>query len=104
MGLGRRRFIKLANTALIGLTVDPFKSVITNNDFYVNKKMGIIFEKPSNWVYLNVMDFEDIKENQILGNGWNDKKEELWEELGDPICYITTVSYTHLTLPTKRIV
>ena len=89
MGLGRRRFIKLANTALIGLTVDPFKSVITNNDFYVNKKMGIIFEKPSNWVYLNVMDFEDIKENQILGNGWNDKKEELWEELGDPICYIT---------------
>lgn len=89
MGIGRRRFLKLVSAALIGITVDPLQAVITNQDAYVNRKMGIIFQKPSEWGFLNIKDFGKLKDGQILGNGWNDNKEEVWEEIGEPICIAT---------------
>lgn len=95
MGIGRRKFLKFATTALVGITVDPLQSVITNKDAYVNRKMGIIFQKPSNWGFLNVKDFGKLKDEQILGNGWNDIKEDVWEEIGEPIC-ISTKYYQDL--------
>ena len=89
MGIGRRQFVKLASAALMGMTVDPLQSVITNKDVYVNMKLGILFQKPGPWGFIHVRDFGQLKEEQILGNGWNDLKEEVWEVIGEPICIAT---------------
>ena len=89
MGIGRRQFLKFASAALIGIAVDPLQSVIINKNAYVNRKLGIMFQKPSKWGFLNVKDFGRLKNEQILGNGWNDNKEEVWKEIGEPICIAT---------------
>jgi len=89
MGIGRRNFLKLTGLALTGLAIDPLQAVVTNNDIYINKKLGILFYKPKDWGFLNIKDFGKLKDEQILGNGWNDDKEKVWEDLGDPICLAT---------------
>lgn len=89
MGIGRRQFIKLSSLALAGLTVDPLSAVTINDNVYVNKKLGILFHKPKNWGFIAVKDFGKIKSEQIIGEGLEDSQEEIWEELGDPICIAT---------------
>ncbi|MBQ4822455.1 hypothetical protein [Aquimarina sp. MMG016] len=89
MGIGRRQFMKLSSLALVGLTVDPLNAVAINDSVYVNKKLGILFNKPKNWGFIAVKDFGKIKSEQIIGEGLEDSKEEIWEELGDPICIAT---------------
>lgn len=89
MGVGRREFIRLTSLALAGLKVNPLQSVITSEDIYINKKLGILFHKPSEWGFIKVKDFGKLKNEQILGNGWNEYKEEVWEDLGEPVCIAT---------------
>jgi hypothetical protein len=89
MGIGRRQFIKLSSLALAGLTVDPLNAVAINDNVYVNKKLGILFHKPKNWGFISVKDFGKIKSEQIIGEWLEDSQEEIWEELGDPICIAT---------------
>jgi hypothetical protein len=55
----------------------------------LNKKLGIIFSKPDGWGFVKIRDFGRIKNEQVLGNGWEDVKEEVWEEIGEPICIAT---------------
>jgi hypothetical protein len=89
MGIGRRQFMKLSSLALVGLAVDPLNAVAINDNVYVNKKLGILFNKPKNWGFIAVKDFGKIKSEQIIGEGLEDSQEEIWEELGDPICIAT---------------
>ena len=89
MGIGRRNFLKLIGLALTSLAVDPLQTVITNDHLYINKKLGILFYKPKNWGFLNVKDFGKLKNEQILGNGWDEEKEDVWEEIDEPICLTT---------------
>lgn len=89
MGLGRNEFLRLMTLALSGIVVDPSKAVVTNNNFYINKKLGVLFQKPSSWGFIHVKDFGKLKDQQILGNGWNELKEDVWRDLGDPICLAT---------------
>ncbi len=89
MGIGRREFLKLSGLALAGLTIDPLNAIAVNDNAYVNKKLGILFHKPKNWGFIAVKDFGKIKSEQIIGEGLEDSQEEIWEELGDPICIAT---------------
>lgn len=89
MGIGRRAFMKISSLAVVGLSIDPLQAVVTNNDIYLNKKLGLYFEKPKDWGFVSVKDFGKLRDAQILGNGFDDHKEEIWEDLGDPICIIT---------------
>ncbi len=89
MGIGRRKFLRLTSTALAGLAIDPLKAVAINDNIYVNKKLGILFHKPKNWGFVAIKDFGKIKSEQIIGEGLEDTEEEIWEELGDPICIAT---------------
>ena len=89
MGIGRRNFLKISSLALAGLAVDPLQAVVTNNNVYVNKKLGILFYKPDNWGFYSLKDFGKLKDKQILGNGMDDYKDEVWEDLGAPICIVT---------------
>ncbi len=89
MGIGRREFLRLTGLALAGLAIDPLKAVAINDNIYVNKKLGILFEKPSDWGFVAVKDFGKIKSEQVIGVGLDETAEEIWEELGDPICITT---------------
>jgi hypothetical protein len=89
MGIGRREFLRLTGVALAGLAIDPLKAVAINDNIYVNKKLGILFEKPSDWGFVAVKDFGRIKNEQVIGLGLDETSEEIWEELGDPICITT---------------
>jgi len=89
MGIGRGEFLRLMGLALTGFALDPLQSVITNEDIYINKKLGILFYKPKGWGFIQVKDFGRLKNEQTLGNGWDEMKEEIWEDLGDPVCLAT---------------
>jgi hypothetical protein len=89
MGIGRREFLRLTSIALAGLVIDPLKAVAINENIYVNKKLGILFEKTSDWWFLAVKDFGKLKSEQVIGSGLEETAEEIWEELGDPICIAT---------------
>jgi len=89
MGIGRRKFLKLTSLAFLGVAIDPLKAVLTNNNIYVNKKLGIYFVKPKDWVFIAVKDFGKLKEKQLVGSGLKEDSDELWKELDDPICIIT---------------
>ena len=89
MGIGRAEFLKLASLAFVGLAIDPLEAVAINENIYINKKLGILFHKPQNWGFVAIKDFGKIKSEQIIGEGLQDPTEEIWEELGDPICIAT---------------
>lgn len=89
MGIGRREFLRLCGVAVAGISVNPLQATVTAKDVYLNKKLGILFRKPSEWGFLSVKDFGKLKDEQILGNGWNEYKDELWDDLGSPICVAT---------------
>ena len=89
MGIGRLEFLRLTGIALAGLAIDPLNAVAINDDVYVNRKLGILFEKPSNWGFLAVKDFGKIKSEQVIGARLDITAEEFWEDFGDPICIAT---------------
>ena len=57
MGIGRREFLRLTSIALVGLATDPLKAVAVNDNVYVNKKLGILFHKPTTRISLNIKEF-----------------------------------------------
>ncbi len=89
MGIGRKQFNILSNLALAGMANDPLDAVVIHDNVYVNKKLGILFYKPKNWGFIAVKDFGKIKSEQVIGEGLEDSQEEIWAELGAPICIAT---------------
>ena len=89
MGVGRREFMKLMSVAMAGLAISPKTAVAINDDYYINRKLGIIFEKPKGWGYVAVADFSDLKEKQLISNIPKEEHEEFWETIGGPACMIT---------------
>lgn len=89
MGIGRRSFIKLSSLALMGTITDPLQAVVTHENFYVNKKLGIMFEIPEKWGFVKVKDFGKLKSEQILDGIYELIKDDVYEDLGEPICIAT---------------
>ena len=109
MGVGRREFLRLTSIALAGLAFDPLKAVTINDNVYVNKKLGIMFQKPQDWGFIAIKDFGKIKSEQIIGEGINQPTDEIWEELGDPICIATKYhqdkpEYKGISLPQLHLI
>jgi len=88
MGLGRREFMKLAGMALAGTMIDPLKAIGFNKNYYVNKKFGLILEKPEGWNILSYKDFGKLKSVQLLSEQYEESKDEVWETLTDPVLSI----------------
>ena len=88
MGIGRRKFVKMASLSLAGLGVNPVKASFINENMYVNSKLGIMFEKPDGWTIIKKQDFGEMFDKQILDDGWENFKNELKEDLDEPICVI----------------
>jgi hypothetical protein len=88
MGIGRREFMKLVGLALAGVSIDPLKAVALNQNYYVNKKFGLMLEKPNDWDFISHHEFDNLKEVQLLSDDFEPIKVEAWEELTDPILCI----------------
>lgn len=88
MGLGRRKFLEYVGIALAGLTLDPLQSIAINADYYVNKKFGFLLTKPKGWDFVSFTDFGKLKTDQSLSEEFEPNKDEVWEELGDPVLVI----------------
>lgn len=89
MGIGINKFLKIVEAALSALSIKSLKAVVIDGDVYLNKKLGILFHKPTSWGFVHVKEFGKLKKEQILANGWDAYKDEVWEDLGSPICMIT---------------
>ncbi len=89
MGIGRRAFIKLAGIALAGAAMDPLNAVAVNQNTYINKKLGIMFQKPKDWGFIAIKDFGKLKNEQIIGQGLDMSTDDIWDEIGEPICIVT---------------
>ncbi|SFN91479.1 hypothetical protein SAMN04487989_10656 [Bizionia echini] len=89
MGIGRREFTKLIGLALTGTIIDPLQAVVTHNEYYINKKLGIMFTIPKSWGFVKIKDFGKIKDKQILDGFYESIKNEVYEDLGSPICIVT---------------
>jgi len=79
MGIGRREFIKLISLGFLGIVTDPLKAVLTNDNIYINKKLGIYFVKPQYWGFIAVKDFGNLKEKQLIGSGIQEESDEIWK-------------------------
>src|SRR5690606_31511664 len=82
-------FLRLAGLALAGLVVDPRKAVAVNNNYYVNKKFGIMLEKPESWGFVAVKDYGRLLDEQILSDGFGVSKDDVRDILGEPAFIIT---------------
>ncbi|MDG1333957.1 MAG: hypothetical protein P8P74_16590 [Crocinitomicaceae bacterium] len=89
MGIGRRKFLKLTSLALAGASVSPVSAVATNDNYYINKRLGVLFQKPKNWGYVALADFGELKDKQIISNVSEEDQDELYELMGGPACIIT---------------
>lgn len=74
---------------MAGLAISPKTAVAINEDYYINKRLGVIFQKPKGWGYVALADFSDLKDKQIISNVDDDEQDELWESIGGPACMIT---------------
>jgi len=88
MGLGRRRFLEYVSIALAGLTLDPLQSIVINSNNYVNRKFGFLLTKPMGWDFVSIKDFGKLKSDQSFSEEFEPNKDEVWEDLGDPILVI----------------
>lgn len=89
MGLGRRAFIQSMSAALAGITFDPLQAVITSQDWYVNRKFGLMCRKPADWTFVHVTDFGRLKEGQILTDEYEEMRKEGHQVLADPLVLMT---------------
>ncbi|MBE7172213.1 MAG: hypothetical protein INR73_16620 [Williamsia sp.] len=89
MGIGRREFVRLTSLGLTGLAIDPLQAVVIHDHVYINRKLGILFHKPADWVFIATKDFGKLGSEQIIGEGLEQSPEEIREELGYPICVAT---------------
>lgn len=89
MGIGRSEFIKLTSLTLAGISINPFQALITHDNLYIHKKLGILFYKPDFWEFIHVMDFGKLKDEQILGNRIDIIKDKIFEDIGYPICLMS---------------
>ena len=97
--------MRLTGLALAALVIEPLKSVIINENSYVNRNLGILFEEPDDWSFVSVKDFGDLKDGQIIGTGLNLALDEIWDDLDLPICIVTKYypdrpEYKHILSPT----
>jgi len=88
MGIGKRKFLEFTSAFLVGLTIDPLKAITINGDNYINKKPGIILTKPKNWDFVSIKDFGKLKKDQVLSDEFEPTKEDVWQELGEPVLVI----------------
>ncbi|MEX1231441.1 MAG: hypothetical protein WEB58_14435 [Planctomycetaceae bacterium] len=65
MGIGRREFLRLFGAGIAAAT-NPAAAIAIFDNQYINRRLGIAFEKPNGWVFADVKQMADVIAGQIL--------------------------------------
>jgi hypothetical protein len=65
MGIGRREFLRRFGAGIAAAANSTAAIAIADNR-YINRRLGIAFEKPPEWVFSDVKQMADVKAGQIL--------------------------------------
>jgi hypothetical protein len=76
MGIGRRNFLKFAAMALGGIVLDPLEAIAVNDNFYINMRLGLGFERPEGWHFDAFKDFGTLLKGQIAEGIQPEDEEE----------------------------
>ena len=66
MGIGRREFIRLFGAGIAAASTNLSSAIAIHNNEYINRRLGIAFQKPAGWFFANVQEMGQIKAGQIL--------------------------------------
>ncbi len=89
MGIGKQAFDAFVKTFQFAWDRIKGQSVVIEGDWYINRKIGLAFEKPPGWGFVHTKDFGELREGQFIGHAVEDSEEEIWEHLGEPACLVT---------------
>lgn len=89
MGIGRREFLGLFGSAIAASVAVPSKAIAFVDDYYVNRRLGIAFQKPHDWVFADVKQMGDMKEGQILDLADLERSREIIDAVELPILTIS---------------
>ncbi len=84
MGIGRRQFLRIFG-ATLAAAANPAAAVTMLDNFYVNRRLGIGFRKPSTWTFSDVKQMEAIVDDQIFDVDDPDLLKEIKESAGSPL-------------------
>ena len=65
MGIGRREFLRLFGAG-IAAAASPTTAIAIADNQYINRRLGLAFEKPTDWVFADIKQMADVKAGQIL--------------------------------------
>lgn len=85
MGIGRREFLNLFGASIATLAIDPSDAIAIYDNQYVNRKLGIAFQKPKGWHFANVQEMGEVRDGQILDLGDNELLQEIFGSMNLPI-------------------
>jgi len=88
MGIGRRRFIQLFGATIASAATNPLQALVLHEDWYINRALGIAFQKPPGWHYMTLKDFQPLKDAQIV---MDDELSEVLRGVEDPIAVMTKI-------------
>lgn len=86
MGIGRRAFLNLFGTSIAMAAANPLQAVVLSDDLYINRALGLAFRRPSNWHFLSVRDFGELRGEQMLKES---QISEVLREAPGPLVTIT---------------
>ena len=65
MGIGRREFLGVVGATLAAV-VNPTAAVAVVENRYINRRLGIAFQKPDDWVFSDVKQMGEVRAGQVL--------------------------------------
>jgi hypothetical protein len=98
MGIGRREFLQLFGVG-IAAARNPAAAIAILDDQYINRRLGIAFEKPNGWVFANVKQMADVKAGQVLDLDDPELSREIMHSVELPIL---TISKEELSADSSR--
>lgn len=66
MGIGRRELLRQFGAGIAAAAGNSLSAVAIVDDYYVNRRLGIAFEKPRGWIFAGIREMGEVKAGQIL--------------------------------------
>lgn len=97
MGIGRGEFLRFAAAALGGMALDPLGAATIRDNYYIDPRLGLGFEKPDRWHFNAFKDFRTLLDGQIVENPSPEDEEALLQEQAATL--VATLSKIELGIP-----
>lgn len=66
MGIGRREFLRVFGAGIAAVATRPSSAIAIADDHYINRKLGIAFQKPKGWIFASIEEMGELKAGQLL--------------------------------------